>query len=249
MSISLLVHTCDNYLRYWPGMLFSLDFNWNYFNIPVYWASEEIVLHNHPFESRGLEYRPNKSIRQILTGKTDKNGFSTRMRIALEQIPTKWVIYIQEDMWLLSSPSETLFSELLLFAETMKADSIKIHTKLHYYDSYILEPTEHVIKGERILKYSQTENYLHSHNATIWNREYLLRNLRDGEDPWTNEVEGSKRMSAEQPHNHYHYNIHWYSQPGVCEMGEDARDFLTLAPILDDRMNLKLFFEQQWSQI
>ena len=241
MDLSLLVHTCDDYLRFWPGMLFSLDFNWDFNSVPVYWASEEISIHNTEFTCRGIPYTPNKKINQILTGKTDKNGFSTRMINALKQLDTKWVIYIQEDMWLLSKiPNETI-SKLLLFCETKNADSVKIHTKLGYYYNYILENTDYVIDNIRIQKYSDGDNFLHSHNATIWNREYLINHLLDGEDPWVNEVEGSKRMSS-NPHNHYHYNLHWYSQPGVCEKGEFARDFYTLAPIFDDRMEYKLTY-------
>ena len=115
MDLSLLIHTCDDYQRFWPGMLFSLDFNWDFKSIPVYWASEEILIHNHEFTCRELPYKPNSGIKQILTGKTDKNGFSTRMINALNQIDTKWVIYMQEDMWLLSKiPNETI-SKLLLF--------------------------------------------------------------------------------------------------------------------------------------
>jgi len=238
MNVSLLVHTCDNYLRFWPGMLFSLDFNWD-FNIPVYWASEEISIHDYSFECRGLPYKPNNKIKQILTGKTDKNGFSTRMKTALSQIDSKWVIYIQEDMWLLSKLDNNLVSKLLLFCETTNANSIKIHTKLAYYDGYQLENTDFFIDNIRIQKYSDGENFLHSHNATIWNKDYLLNNILENEDPWTNEIEGSKRMSSEK-HNHYHYNIHWYSQPGVCEKGDYGRDFYTLAPIFDDRMEYKL---------
>ena len=241
MDLSLLVHTCDDYLRFWPGMLFSLDFNWDFNSVPVYWASEEISIHNTEFTCRDIPYTPNKKINQILTGKTDKNGFSTRMVNALKQLDTKWVIYIQEDMWLLSKiPNETI-SKLLLFCETKNADSVKIHTKLGYYYNYILENTDYVIDNIRIQKYSDGDNFLHSHNATIWNREYLINHLLEGEDPWVNEVEGSKRMSSNQ-HNHYHYNLHWYSQPGVCEKGEFARDFYTLAPIFDDRMEYKLTY-------
>jgi len=241
MDVSLLIHTCDNYLRFWPGMLFSLDFNWDFKSVPVYWASEEISIHDYNFTCRELPYKPNNDIKQILTGKTDKNGFSTRMINALNQIDTKWVIYMQEDMWLLSKiPNETI-SKLLLFCETKNVDSIKIHTRLAYYYNYILENTDYTIDNVRIQKYSDGENFLHSHNATIWNREYLIKHLLEGEDPWVNEVEGSKRMSS-NPHNHYHYNIHWYSQPGVCEKGEYGRDFYTLAPILDDRMEYKLTY-------
>jgi hypothetical protein len=241
MDVSLLIHTCDNYLRFWPGMLFSLDFNWDFKSVPVYWASEEISIHDYNFTCRELPYKPNNEIKQILTGKTDKNGFSTRMINALNQIDTKWVIYMQEDMWLLSKiPNETI-SKLLLFCETKNIDSIKIHTRLTYYYNYILENTDYTIDNVRIQKYSDGENFLHSHNATIWNKEYLIKHLLKGEDPWVNEVEGSKRMSS-KPHNHYHYNIHWYSQPGVCEKGEFARDFYTLAPIFDDRMEYKLTY-------
>jgi hypothetical protein len=241
MDLSLLIHTCDDYQRFWPGMLFSLDFNWDFKSIPVYWASEEISIHNHEFTCRELPYKPNSGIKQILTGKTDKNGFSTRMINALSQIDTKWVIYMQEDMWLLSKiPNETI-SKLLLFCETKNVDSIKIHTKLGYYYNYILENTDYTIDNIRIQKYTDGDNFLHSHNATIWNKEYLIKHLLEGEDPWVNEVGGSKRMSS-KPHNHYHYNIHWYSQPGVCEKGEYGRDFYTLAPILDDRMEYKLTY-------
>jgi len=241
MDISLLIHTCDNYLRFWPGMLFSLDFNWDFNTIPVYWASEEISIHNHNFTCRELPYKPNLQIKQILTGKTDKNGFSTRMINALNRIDSKWVIYMQEDMWLLSKiPNETI-SKLLLFGDTTNADSIKIHTKLGYYYNYKLENTDYVIDNIKLQKYSNGDNFLHSHNATIWNKNYLINHILEGEDPWINEVEGSKRMSSKS-HNHYHYNIHWYSQPGVCEKGEYSRDFYTLAPILDDRMEYKLTF-------
>lgn len=239
MDISLLIHTCDDYLRFWPGMLFSLDFNWDFTKIPVYWASEEISIHDYNFTCRELSYKPNNKIQQILTGKTDKNGFSTRMINSLKQINSKWVIYMQEDMWLLSKIDTETISKLLLFGDITNADSIKIHTKLGYYDNYRLENTNHFIDNIRIQKYSDGVNFLHSHNATIWNREYLIKNILENEDPWVNEVEGSKRMSS-QPHNHYHYNIHWYSQPGVCEKGDFSRDFYTLAPIFDDRMEFKL---------
>jgi hypothetical protein len=240
-DISLLIHTCDNYSKFWTGMLFSLDFNWDFDKVPVYWASEEISIHEYRFTCRDYTYKPNENIRQILTGKTDKNGFSTRMINALKKIDTKWVIYMQEDMWLLSKIDSELISKLLLFSETIKLDSLKIHTKLGYYDKYKLENTEYVIDNIRLQKYSDGDNFLHSHNATIWNREYLINHLMEGEDPWNNEIEGSKRMSS-KPHNHYHYNTHWYSQPGVCEKGDYSRDFYTLAPIFDDRMEHKLKF-------
>ena len=57
------------------------------------------------------------------------------------------------------------------------ADSIKIHTKLNYYYNYKLENTNHIIEGIKLQKYLSGDNFLHSHNATIWNREYLIKNI------------------------------------------------------------------------
>lgn len=237
MDCSLLVHTCDNYHTFWKGMVFSLELNWDFTKIPVYWVSEEIPINTYEFDCRGNTYIP-KKFNSIITGKTDKNGFSTRMRKALEEIPTKWVIYMQEDMWLLSNPGFDTLEKLLLFAEAKDVDAIKIHTKLHYYNSYKLEKTNYIVNGIPLLKYCDGDNFLHSHNATIWNKEYLLRHLIDGEDPWINEENGSRRMSSIQ-HNHYHYNIHWYSQPGVCDFGKGNSDYYRLGPIFDDRIEFK----------
>lgn len=243
MDLSLVVHTCDSYRQFWFGMLYSLELYWDFEKIPVYWASEEQDVHDFELSCRGHLFKPHPTMKSILTGKTDKNGFSTRMKKSLSEIPSKWVIYLQEDMWLKSSFSYPVLEQLLLFAEVQKAESIKIHTKLHYYEAYRLEPTPYFINRTRIMKHCPGENYLHSHNATIWNREYLIQNIADGEDPWTNEVEGSKRMSS-RDHNHYHYNVHWYSQPGICEKGQPSSEYYIMAPILDDLMSMKLSSEK-----
>ena len=40
-ELSLLVHTCDAYERFWGGMFYTLDSYWDYDYIPVYFANEE----------------------------------------------------------------------------------------------------------------------------------------------------------------------------------------------------------------
>jgi hypothetical protein len=97
MDCSLLIQTCDGYQRFWPGMLFSLDINWDFNKVPVYWSSEEISINDADISCRGRKYKTPK-INSLLVGKTDKDGFSNRMIESLKQIPTKWVIYLQEDM-------------------------------------------------------------------------------------------------------------------------------------------------------
>lgn len=231
-ELSLLIHTCDEYERFWDGMFYTLDKYWDYDRVKVYFANEIKPLQDISFDSKGIQYRPDRRIRQILTGKsTSKEGFSTRMIYALSKIPTKYVLYMQEDMWLRRALEPELLQEIVDFMEKNDATSVRIHTKLFYYREYILEPTDEVISGQTLYKSVGTSPL--SHNATIWNKEYLLRHQRPNEDPWVNEIECSKRMMSENDGN-YHYNIHWYCQPGISDMGEFSPEAAVYKHILDE---------------
>ena len=237
LDLSLLVHTCDAYEKYWSGMFYTLDSYWNYDYIPVYFANEEKPMSDIVIDCKGTPYRPDSRIKQILTGKTDKNGFSTRFIEAVKQVPSKYVLYIQEDMWLKRSLDKNLLQDLIKFMDDTNADSVRLHAKLWYYDSYLLAPTEHFIKGQRMLK-TVGSNIL-SHNATIWRKGYILKNQLPGEDPWLNEEAGSKRMLLDN-NNNYHYNIHWYCQPGIADKGEQSQESIVYAHIVDEMKSMEL---------
>jgi len=237
LDLSLLVHTCDSYEQFWGGMFYTLDSYWDY-NIPVYFANEEKEMSDIVIDCKGTPYKPDTRIKQILTGKTDKNGFSTRFIEAVKQIPTKYVLYIQEDMWLKRGIDNKVFSDIISFMDEVNADSVKIHAKLFYYDNYLLEPTEHFIDNQRLLKYLDCDALL-THNATIWRKDYILEHQIPGEDPWVNEISGSRRMCSKK-HNHYHYNIHWYCQPGTVDKGEPSQEFVVYAHIVDEMKSMEL---------
>lgn len=241
LDLSLLVHTCDNYERFWAGMLYTLDFYWDYDRFPVYFANEEKQISDIKFNCKGIECLPDRRIKQILTGKSlDKTGFSTRFIESLKHIPTKYVLYMQEDMWLKRSIDYKIFEELIDFMEKNNADSVRIHAKLFYYDTYVLEPTEHFIDGKRIFK--NVGEHVLSHNATIWRKDYLLKYQMPGEDAWVNEIEGSKRMSKDN-NNNYHYNIHWYCQPGISDKGEFSQEGIVYGHIVDEMKNFELKYK------
>lgn len=243
-NLSLLVHTCDHYEKFWAGMFCTLDFYWDYDSFPVYFANEEKPISEMSWDIKGHELRPNPKIKQILTGKTDKNGFSDRFIKAVSEIDSKWILYIQEDMWLRRNIDSSILKDLIKYADEKNADSIKLHFKIYYYDSYILEPTEDFIGRLRVLKHSQGENLLLSHNATIWRKDYILDNQKCGEDPWTNEVEGSKRMST-KPHNHYLYNVHWHAQPGISDQGEFSQEGFVYGHIVVEMKNMDLTYNMR----
>jgi hypothetical protein len=236
-DLSLVVHTHDAYERFWAGMFYTLDFYWEYDNFKTYFANEEKKISDIELNCKGIICRPNSRIKQILTGKTaDKYGFSTRLIKAIEQVPSKYILYIQEDMWLRRGLDKELLDELVNFMEVNNANSVKIHAKIHFYD-YKLEPTEHIIKGLRMCR--QDTNSLMSHNATIWRKDYLLKYQKEGEDPWKNEDNGTIRMKDEYKDS-YHYNIHWYCQPGISDSGIPSPEFGVYAPIVDEMKNIEL---------
>ena len=236
-DVSLLIHTCDNYEKFWNGMFYTLDSYWDYNYIPVYFANEEKLMSDITIDCKGSEYRPDTRIKQILTGKTDKNGFSDRFIQSVNKIPSKYVIYLQEDMWLKRALDKNLLNDLIKFMDETNADSVRIHSKLWYYDSYKLEPTNYFIQGQRMLK--SVGGSLLSHNATIWRKEYILKHQKGGEDPWVNETQGSDRMNLDNDNN-YHYNIHWYCQPGISDMGEYSQEHLVYAHIVDEMKSMEL---------
>jgi hypothetical protein len=237
LDLSLLVHTCDAYERFWDGMFYTLDSYWDYNYIPVYFANEEKQMSDIVIDCKGSKYKPDKRIKQILTGKTDKNGFSTRFIEAVKQVPSKYVIYMQEDMWLKRNLDSQLLNDLIKFMNEVNADSVRIHAKIWYYDSYLMNPTDYFVGGQRILK--NTGGHILSHNATIWRKDYILKHQLEGEYPWLNEIEGSKRMSLDN-NNNYHYNIHWYCQPGMSDKGEYSQEFIIYAPIVYEMKSMEL---------
>jgi hypothetical protein len=238
LNLSLLVHTCDSYEKFWSGMFYTLDFYWDYDKIPVYFANEEKSISDVKFDCKGSDYKPDSRINQILTGRSsDKSGFSTRFIQAISKINTKYVLYMQEDMWLKRSIDINTFEKIIKFMDDNNATSVRLHAKLFYYNSYKIEPTEHIIDGVRMFK--NVGDHVLSHNATIWRKDYILKHQRIEEDPWLNEEEGSKRM-LEDNDNNYHYNIHWYCQPGIAEKGDFSHEAMVYSHIVDEMMSIKL---------
>jgi hypothetical protein len=144
---------------------------------------------------------------------------------------------MQEDMWLKRNLDKELLVDLIKFMDDVNADSVRIHAKLFYYDGYNVEPTDYFVKGQRMLKNAGGD--ILSHNATIWRKDYILKHQLPGEDPWVNEREGSKRMSLDN-NNNYHYNIHWYCQPGIADKGEISQEFVIYAHIVDEMKSMEL---------
>ena len=218
-DISVIIQTCDKYDFLWRGWYLSFKNHWNWdLEWPIYFCNEKKDL---PFND--------DRIQQIKSdGEDGPEGFSTRLSDILAKIKTKYVLYIQDDMWPILDVDRDVMIGALHTIKHFGFNSIKMHQKIWY--SYSLLKTNLFIKDKRVLKYDKNSEYLLTHNAAIWNREFLQANMLTGEDPWKNEFDGTKRMAdTEGDVAIYHYDYKWYYQPGVCNGGvlnETGREML-----------------------
>jgi hypothetical protein len=154
---AILVHTFDGYRRYWKSWLHFFnrhhpDPEWN-----IYFANEE-----RDVTSLFPEGRVRSKYHQIHCG---KGAWGQRLIKALEQIPTKYVLYMQEDMWLTSRLSPQYLEACLFVAEQKQSKQLKLQAGCHH--------RHWKTDGEGWPPW-----YVVSHQPGIWNRKYLLETLR-----------------------------------------------------------------------
>ena len=111
---------------------------------------------------------------------------------------------------------------------------LKIHEKTFF--NYDLEQTNYFINDKRVLKQKINSEYLLSHNACFWNKDFLLENMTENENPWKNEFEGTKRINEKYDDPKiYHLDYSWYYQYGIARNGEFTQFGLELNDLLRNR--------------
>ena len=209
-DVTVIIQSCDAYRKFWDGWYLSWNRYWNWdLNWPIYFCNEELDL---PFRD--------PRIQQIKSPKSlDKKGFSDRMIDILSKIKTKYVLYIQEDMWLTNKLDSRVFKEGLYKMRYNNWNCLRIHEKIGGTEEFV--KSNNFINGTRLLKMKSTSEWLLTHNASIWNKEFLIESIGPNEDPWTNERDSSIRISKKYTDPKiYHFNDRWYYQPGASQNGE-----------------------------
>lgn len=200
-KVALIVHSCDRYELLFRGFDYFFRSNWD-FSVPLqyYFATEDIK-----FELPGF-----KNIR------SGKGEWSDRLRILLEQIEEEYVLYFQEDMWL-DKPVDPEFINALI----CKATSNKwMQVKLNSSEVFTTEPTGLSINGFEVARIdNQTSGYLMSHQVTLWNKQFLMEQLKPGEHPWRNERKGTKRL---RKLNREIFHLDYFSENGQLPINNNA---------------------------
>jgi len=160
--------------------------------VKCYFATEEIPVNFKNFENI----------------KSGKGQWSNRLSTLLDQIEEDYIIYFQEDMWLSKAVDQSALSRLIELAIQNKWKQVKLNSSSVFS----------TIKGETFLNglnISKLDNeksgFLMSHQVTLWNKEFLKKQLLPNEHPWRNERKGTKRLKKLNPEI---YHIDLFSENG-----------------------------------
>jgi len=190
-EIPVILHSMDSYSRFWNPwyQLFNLHCK---NHGPIIFLSEE---------------KEPDFIDDVTHIKTGSGEWGERLLRALKQIDSELVFYMQEDFWCVNDYKLT--DQLLEMFEKHGMDQLHIKENTHLISTKKIEGN--------LYRFEQNSEYTQNHQFGLWRKDKLIENVLPHENPWQNEVDGSKRLN-EKPHNVYLLDFHWYVS--VCRRGE-----------------------------
>jgi hypothetical protein len=195
------VHACDRYQLLYRGFEQFFNQYWDFgINCNCYFATEELDVKIDGF----------KNI------KSGTGEWSDRLRhLLIHEISEEYVIYIQEDVWLSEPVSAAFFNGLFEIAFKHHYKQVKLHS----VDLYRTIETDQYLCGFNVAKVDNAHSkYLMSHQVTLWERNFLLSNLKPNEHPWRNERRATKRMKRTNPDI---YHIDYFAQNFSSEINKN----------------------------
>ena len=205
-DVALLVHSCDRYELLYKGFEFFFSKYWDSeIDCNLYFATEEKRVSLNGFEN-------------IQSG---KGAWADRLAFLLkEKITEKYILYIQEDMWLNKKINASFFNQLFELAEKNNWQQVKLHSS----EIYKTVETSSFIKGFNIAKLDNDKSdFLMSHQITLWNKDFLLKQLHKKEHPWRNERKATKRLRKINPEI---YHIDYFAENGQNEINKNSNPIL-----------------------
>lgn len=174
-SAAFVIHTFDGYRRYWQGMLYFFVRHHSKPEWPVYFVNEVR-------DASHLWHGPPEKFHQIHTG---KGPWGQRLLKALQQIPEKHVLYLQEDMWLIGKLEQNYLDQALDLAVKQQAHQVKLQAGCQH--------RQWKTKGE-----GHPSWYVVSHQPGLWSREFLISTLNDQMSPYDHEIHTNLKLQHDQ---------------------------------------------------
>jgi hypothetical protein len=176
---TLFVNSTDSFSDCWPPF-FQL--------LADYWPAcpFEILLNTETanFSHPSLPVRATKIGTQYAGSPAQ---WTAALRAGLEQVPTPFVLYVQEDYFLNAPVREEDILEFLFIMSTEQLSHIRLVT------SPCGAPYRPHPKYQKLWEIPQRANYRICLQAGLWRKSNLLRYLKDGETPWQLEIFGTER--------------------------------------------------------
>jgi hypothetical protein len=183
-DIAIVVQTCDKYSFCWPGWAYYFNLFWDFnFRAKIYFANEE----------KEINFQLKKPINQIKTGVYE---FSNRLIKILDYIEEKNIFYIQEDAWIQQKIDiNSIYDCFVKF--NMNNLKVCSDNQLGYMKNLeiVFDDNKPCVVDETFLrKIIGPENFLISHQAGFWKKEFLRSYLEPNENPWMNEINSTCRL-------------------------------------------------------
>ncbi len=205
-DVALLVHSCDRYELLYRGFEYFFSKYWNPdINCRLYFATENKQVAIDNFEN-------------IQSG----NGeWTDRLAMLLKnKITEPYILYVQEDMWFDKKINPDFFNTLFELAVQNDWQQVKLHSS----DVYKTTATDIFIEGFNVGKVdNEKSDYLMSHQITLWNKNFLLKQLHKNEHPWRNERKGTQRLKKLNP---VIYQIDYFAENGQPEINKNNNPVL-----------------------
>ena len=122
---------------------------------------------------------------------------------------------MQEDMWLTHKLDANTLTTLFDIVKRNNINNLKIHQQVPYWEYEILldKLSTNAFKYE-LFKLDQSSRWLMSHQASIWDRKFILPFINENEDALSNELRTTDKLrNAKEDINFYIYSHNWYLQP------------------------------------
>lgn len=194
MDLSIVVGSCDKYSFLWDK--FTKRFN-QYWDVDVelkkYLISETVDFSGNTFE----------------TLKCGKVPYTKCLENTLESIDSKYILWLQDDYFLVKKlNSKIIYDSYNLISKESNIIRVGIHLDSKYYST-----TKH--NDTPFNKFSKNSMYSISMQSSIWDREKLLKFLKESpnESPWEFELNGTKRLNMTDYDVFFHkLQDSWYEE-------------------------------------
>lgn len=173
-DLCMIIHTCDKYEFCWYGWYEYFKLNWNHnIKLDIYFVNE----------NKDVNYK------ELIQFKTGSGEWSDRLIYTLKNLNYKYIFYIQEDMWIQKSINLEYY-----YNEFLKYDMNALRFINNGFEKSLYKYEEGLFFDNQFLKFDISNQYLHTHQPSIWKKDFFISCLEPNETPWKNEINGSIRL-------------------------------------------------------